>query len=76
MARQPRLDLPGIPQHLVQCGNDRQACFAADAEYLRYLQEVREASAKHDCAIDAYVLMTEKGDGKKGTWPIKPIPTT
>ena len=58
MARQPRLDLPGIPQHVVQRGNDRQACFAAEADYLRYQQELREASAKHDCAIHAYVLMT------------------
>ena len=39
MARQPRLDLPGIAQHVVQRGNDRQACFAADTDYLRYLQE-------------------------------------
>lgn len=58
MARQPRLDLPGIPQHVVQRGNDRQACFTAESDYLRYLQELREASAKHDCAIHAYVLMT------------------
>ena len=58
MARQPRLDLPGIPRHVVQRGNDRQACFAAETDYLRYLQELREASSKHDCAIHAYVLMT------------------
>lgn len=58
MARQPRLDLPGIPQHVVQRGNDRQACFATQTDYLRYLQELREASRKHDCAIHAYVLMT------------------
>lgn len=58
MARQPRLDLPGIPQHVVQRGNDRQACFASEADYRRYLQELREAALKHDCAIHAYVLMT------------------
>jgi REP element-mobilizing transposase RayT len=58
MARQPRLDLPGIAQHVVQRGNDRHVCFAADTDYLRYLQELREASSKHDCAIHAYVLMT------------------
>ena len=58
MARQPRLNLPGILQHLVQRGNDRQACFAAETDYLRYQQELKEASAKHDCAIHAYVLMT------------------
>lgn len=53
MARQPRIDLPGIPQHVVQRGNDRQACFASEADYLRYVQELREASSKHDCAIHA-----------------------
>ena len=58
MARQPRLALPGIPRHVVQRGNDRQACFAAESDYQRYLQELREASSTHDCAIHAYVLMT------------------
>lgn len=58
MARQPRLDLPGIPQHVVQRGNDRHACFASETDYLHYLQKLREASIKHDCAIHAYVLMT------------------
>jgi len=27
MARLPRLDLPGIPLHVVQRGNDRLPCF-------------------------------------------------
>ena len=58
VARQPRLDLPGIPQHVVQRGNDRNACFAAPIDYSQYLQELREASIKHACAIHAYVLMT------------------
>ena len=58
MARLPRLDLPGIPQHIVQRGNDRQACFADDADYLRYRQELGDAAMKHGCALHAYVLMT------------------
>ena len=58
MARIPRIDLPGIPQHIVQRGNDRQACFADDADYLRYRQELGEAALKHDCTVHAYVLMT------------------
>lgn len=44
MARQPRLDLPRVAQHIVQRGNDRQACFAADSDYTNYLQELREAA--------------------------------
>ena len=58
MARLPRLDLPGIAQHVVQRGNDRQACFADNADYLHYRQELREAALKHGCALHAYVLMT------------------
>ena len=49
IARQPRLDLPGIPQHVVQRGNDRQACFAAEVDYGQYLQ--REAAGKHGCTV-------------------------
>jgi REP element-mobilizing transposase RayT len=58
MARLPRLDLPGIPQHIVQRGNDRQACFADAADYLRYRQELGEAALRYGCALHAYVLMT------------------
>jgi putative transposase len=58
MARLPRLDLPGIAQHIVQRGNDRQACFADDADYLHYRQELGEAALKHGCALHGYVLMT------------------
>ena len=58
MARQPRLDLPGVPQHVVQRGVDRQPCFASDDDYLQYRQELGEAALKHDCAVHAYVLMT------------------
>ena len=58
MARIPRIDLPGIAQHIVQRGNDRHACFADDADYLHYRQELGEAALKHDCTLHAYVLMT------------------
>ena len=58
MARLPRLDLPGIPQHIVQRGNDRQPCFARDADYQQYRQELGEAAPKHGCDVHAYVLMT------------------
>ncbi len=58
MPRPPRLDLPGVPQHLVQRGNDRQPCFFADIDRTRYLQDLRELSLKLGIAIHAYVLMT------------------
>ncbi len=58
MARQPRIDLPGIAQHLVQRGNDRQPCFFRDIDRTRYLQDLRELSLKGACDVHAYVLMT------------------
>jgi putative transposase len=58
MARQPRLDLPGIAQHIVQRGVDRRACFEVESDYDNYLTELSDASIKHDCAVHAYVLMT------------------
>mgnify|MGYP003582604677 CR=1 FL=1 len=58
MPRQPRLDLPGIAQHLVQRGNDRQPCFFADIDRQRYLQDLRELALALDCHVHAYVLMT------------------
>ena len=58
MARLPRIDIPGIPRHLVQRGNDRQVCFADEHDYRSYLIELQEAAHKHDCAVHAYVLMT------------------
>lgn len=39
-------------------GNDRQACFADDADYLYYRQELGEAALMHDGALHTYVLMT------------------
>lgn len=58
MPRQPRLDLQGIPQHIVQRGNDRQPCFFADEDRRRYLNELREISHREGCRVHAYVLMT------------------
>ncbi|MBO9716865.1 MAG: transposase [Pseudoxanthomonas sp.] len=58
MPRQPRLDLPGIVQHVVQRGNDRQPCFFADIDRARYLQDLRELALARACQVHAYVLMT------------------
>ncbi|MGN7724832.1 transposase [Luteimonas sp. 22616] len=57
MARLPRLDLPGIPQHVVQRGNNRLPCFLDDRDRLRYLQLLRESPATTHCRLHAYVLM-------------------
>lgn len=50
--------MPGVPQHVVQRGNNRQACFFAEADYLYYLGALRAAADKYGGRIHAYVLMT------------------
>lgn len=58
MPRKPRFNLVGIPQHVIQRGNNREACFYAEEDYQRYLDDLRESTVKFDCRIHAYVLMT------------------
>lgn len=58
MPRRPRMVLPHIPLHLIQRGNDRQACFVADEDYRFYLDWLQEYAGKTGCRIHAYVLMT------------------
>ncbi|MDE2279787.1 MAG: transposase [Xanthomonadaceae bacterium] len=57
MARQPRIDLPGIPQHILQRGNNRLPCFLDDADRWRYLTLLGEALLDTSCRLHAYVLM-------------------
>ncbi|MBT8137989.1 MAG: transposase [Gammaproteobacteria bacterium] len=58
MPRPPRYFIPGIPQHVIQRGVDRQPTFFETADYELYLQVLRAASQQHDCPVHAYVLMT------------------
>ncbi|MDO8438270.1 MAG: transposase [Nitrosomonadaceae bacterium] len=58
MARLPRLDLPNVPQHIVQRGNNRQPIFFHEDDYATYLEYLREALAKNGCKLYAFVLMT------------------
>lgn len=58
MARQPRLNLPGVAQHITQRGNNREACFANDEDCAVYMHHLREAAKKHSVAVHAFVLMT------------------
>lgn len=57
MALQPRHDLPRIPQHIVQRGNNRLPYFLDAADRRRYLHLLREALLDTDGALHAYVLM-------------------
>ena len=58
MPRKPRFNLPCIPQHIIQRGNNREPCFYAEEDYHRYLNDLNEAALKYQCRIHAYVLMT------------------
>ena len=58
MARRARLRFPGLPLHIVQRGNNRDACFFADNDRLVYLGLLRELLSPSGCLLHAFVLMT------------------
>ncbi len=58
MPRRPRVTLPNTPLHIIQRGNNRQACFIAEEDYCFYLDWLKEYAGKTGCSIHAYVLMT------------------
>ncbi|MGY6216962.1 transposase [Methylolobus aquaticus] len=58
MPRRPRVVLSGVPPHVIQRGNNRQACFFADDDYRSYLEWLRTYAGETGCAVHAYVFMT------------------
>jgi len=40
MARKRRLNLAGIPQHIIQRGNNRDLCFASNEDFAAYTLNV------------------------------------
>lgn len=58
MPRAPRLVVPDAPLHITQRGVDRCATFLADEDFAFYQWALGEATTKAQCAIHAYVLMT------------------
>jgi putative transposase len=58
MARKPRFTLPGVPQHIIQRGHNREPCFYALEDYMRYRSDLQEAAEVNQVAIHAYVFMT------------------
>jgi len=58
MARLPRLTLPGLPHHVIQRGNNRQAIFAAAADYRFLLELLEQQAKKFEVLLHAYVLMS------------------
>jgi len=58
LPRHPRNFLPGIPVHVIQRGNNRQACFYTDQDYAVYLDKLLDSSTTCKVNIHSYVLMT------------------
>ena len=58
MARRERPRVTGLPVHIIQRGNNRQACFYAEAHYQFFLHHLRELAKRVECEVHAYVLMT------------------
>ncbi|WOD12627.1 hypothetical protein RPW65_07225 [Pseudomonas sp. NyZ704] len=53
MARLPRLYFPGCAQHVIQRGNNREACFYSEADYKVYLSFLKDAASKYQVVVHA-----------------------
>lgn len=58
MARQPRYNIPGYAQHVIQRGNNRQVCFYKDDDYRLYLARLKQYAQQYEVQVHAFVLMT------------------
>jgi REP element-mobilizing transposase RayT len=54
----PRYFVPGQPQHIILRGNNRQAIFAAEQDYLFFRDCLVEAAQRFGLGVHAYVWMT------------------
>lgn len=59
MPRQARVKAAGVPQVIVQRGNNQSVCFVAEDDYRFYLYQLGDLADRHDCAVHAYVLMID-----------------
>ena len=50
--------VPGAPLHLIQRGSNRSATFYSTEDFEGYRETLREADHVYECAIHAYVLMS------------------
>ena len=58
MPRRARMYLPEHPYHIVQRGNNREACFIEPENYLCYLELWKEMTSRYSVSVHAYFLMT------------------
>lgn len=58
MPRRQRMYLPGFPYHIVQRGNNREACFLEREDYQTYLKLWEQVSQRYGVKVHAFCLMT------------------
>jgi putative transposase len=58
MARLSRFCPPGVPQHVIQRGNNKANCFADDEDFSAYAHWLKEYSQESQVAVHAWVFMT------------------
>lgn len=60
MPRKPRIYLPGVPDHIVQRGNNRDTCFFSDVGCQYYLEVLGQGLRQLNVRLHAYCLMTNQ----------------
>ena len=58
MARLPRVCPIGVPQHVIQRGNNQQVCFVNEHDFKAYANWLTEYAEKFEVDVHAWVFMT------------------
>jgi putative transposase len=58
MPRRARIQVPGLPLHIVQRGHNRHGCFLESSDAQLYLALLDKYRRKYPCRVHAFVLMT------------------
>lgn len=58
MPRLPRISPAEIPIHIIQRGNNRQACFVSEEDHWAYTGWLKEYATKYRVDVHAWVMMT------------------
>ena len=51
LPRRPRIQLDGVPLHIVQRGHNREPCFFGEEDYASYLHWLGEALGEAQCTL-------------------------
>ena len=59
MPRSKRMCMPGVLQHVLQRGNNRQTVFNDEQDYYNFLNVLAESLEQFDIRLHAYVLLPD-----------------